>query len=245
MVPRSTLKRQLPILVLIVVGIFAIRSSVMEPFRIPTRSMLPTLMMGDFLFANKFKYGFHLPFSEFFGHPIYLSEGKTPKRGEVIIFTPPETGQESLYIKRVIGIPGDRVRFDGKKLILNGTSVFHEEITGAERDRIFNNKGFDPEDRYQKEKLHLLRETIDNHSYYILQDDTYDGFKMETEITIPPEHYFVLGDNRDDTRDSRVFGVVSRHSIRGKAFVIWLSYRISFSDSHWSFRTDRIGKLIE
>ena len=238
-------KKQLPALAIVIVLIMAVRSSIIEPFRIPTRSMLPGLMTGDFLFANKFRYGFHIPFSEWFGNaPLFIGATKSPQRGDIIIFTPPEAGQENLYIKRVVGLPGDKISFEGKQMFLNEERVARLEITGADRDAILNNRGFDPEERYDQKKLHLYTETIGTQSYTILEDDSFEAARSPQELIIPPDSYFVLGDNRDDTRDSRVYGVISFNSIRGKAFVIWLSYRVSMHDSRWSFRPERMGKII-
>ena len=194
------------------------------------------------------QYGFHVPFSETFGNaPWFIGDTSLPKRGDILIFTPPEAGQESLYIKRVVGLPGDRIRFEDKQFFLNDQKVLKQELTGSERDEILNHRGFDPEERYNANKLHLYRETLPSEGakpYVILEDDSFEGTRMAQELVVPENHFFVLGDNRDDTRDSRTFGVISFNSIRGRAFVIWFSYRVSMSDSHWSFRPERIGKLI-
>jgi signal peptidase I len=242
-------KKQLAILISVIVMILAIRSSIVEPFRIPTRSMLPGLFTGDFLFVNKMSYGFHLPFTELLtGAPVFLGKQKLPHRGEIIIFTPPEAGQESLYIKRVVGMPGDKIQFFKKNLWINGSPVHKEEILGSEREELFNHNGFDPEDRYQKKLLHLYRESFanlgDKKSYLTLEDDSFETRHDQLEVIVPPDHLFVLGDNRDDTRDSRFFGVIPLTSVRGRAFVIWLSYRIAFGSGRSSLRMERIGKTL-
>ena len=238
--PFEFYKKRLPLIVVLLTVILGIRSSIIEPFRIPTRSMLPGLMTGDFLFANKLRYGFHLPFSEYFGNPIVIGKATNPERGDVIIFSPPEAGQESLYIKRVIGLPGDRISFNGKTVLINGEPLGKIEITGSDRDQILNSRGFDPDHRYDPAKLHLFEESTktadgSTRTYLTLEDDSYANPNASSEYNVPADHFFVMGDNRDDTRDSRSFGVIALNSIRAQALLIWFSWNLNF---------ERIGKPI-
>ncbi len=242
---RSFYRLQLPILVGVVTVILAVRSSIVEPFRITTRTMLPGLLTGDFLFVNKMEYGLHIPFSESWAsEPKIISGRRGPVRGDVIIFTTPEPGQETMHIKRVVGLPGDRIRYENKTLSINGIAVKKTEILPPERDAVFNQPGFDPEDRYDKSKLKLYQESYgDSAAYYVIEDSTFEPQKP-LEVKVEQNNYFVLGDNRDDTKDSRNFGVIPFPSVRGKAFVIWLSFRFGF-DSKWSFRGNRFGQGIQ
>jgi len=198
------------LIVCILVVIF-IRSFVVEPFRIPSRSMEPSLLIGDHLFVSKFSYSFSIPFTK-----IQLFDTSDPKRGDVIVFLFPR--DESLnYIKRVIGIPGDRVKFHDDKLWVNDKLLQQELVTdSAEIESVLG-----PND---SEGI-LYKEHIDDKVHYIRlsKNELKAMARPNFEEVVPEGSYFVLGDNRDDSYDSRFWGVVKKENIKGKAQMIWIS----------------------
>ena len=190
-----------PILLLV----FVIRTFLIEPFKIPSGSMMPTLIAGDFIAVNKFAYGLRLPV---FNKLIYKIG--SPQRGDVFVFHYPKDPSID-YIKRVIGVPGDTIRYESKKLFINNQELSQSYLGEYE---------------YQLNadlslKANEFLETNNNLSHSILIHD----IPSETiEFTVPEGHYFAMGDNRDNSSDSRVWGFVPDHLLVGKAFVIWLNF---------------------
>jgi signal peptidase I len=190
-----------PILLLV----FVIRTFLIEPFKIPSGSMMPTLIAGDFIAVNKFAYGLRLPV---FNKLIYKIG--SPQRGDVFVFHYPKDPSID-YIKRVIGVPGDTIRYESKKLFINNQELSQSYL--GEYEYQLN------ADLSLKAKEFL--ETNNNLSHSILIHD----IPSETiEFTVPEGHYFAMGDNRDNSSDSRVWGFVPDHLLVGKAFVIWLNF---------------------
>ncbi len=190
-----------PILLLV----FVIRTFLIEPFKIPSGSMMPTLIAGDFIAVNKFAYGLRLPV---FNKLIYKIG--SPQRGDVFVFHYPKDPSID-YIKRVIGVPGDTIRYESKKLFINNQELSQSYL--GEYQYQLN------ADLSLKAKEFL--ETNNNLSHSILIHD----IPSETiEFTVPEGHYFAMGDNRDNSSDSRVWGFVPDHLLVGKAFVIWLNF---------------------
>ncbi len=190
-----------PILLLV----FVIRTFLIEPFKIPSGSMMPTLIAGDFIAVNKFVYGLRLPV---FNKLIYKIG--SPQRGDVFVFHYPKDPSID-YIKRVIGVPGDTIRYESKKLFINNQELSQSYL--GEYEYQLN------ADLSLKAKEFL--ETNNNLSHSILIHD----IPSETiEFTVPEGHYFAMGDNRDNSSDSRVWGFVPDHLLVGKAFVIWLNF---------------------
>jgi signal peptidase I len=215
-----------PVLLLVLV----IRSFIAEPFRIPSSSMVPTLHIGDFILVNKFSYGVRLPVL----NTKILTVGE-PERGDVTVFRYwPKATQDNPnpqpidYIKRVIGLPGDTVGYFDKTLYING-----EKIEQQPREKNASHLTIAPA------RNELKSESLGKHNYEIMLDPMRN--MSEGEAVIPEGHYFVMGDNRDNSNDSRFWGPVAEEDLVGKAFFIWMSWNLNEGGIVW----ERIGTSIE
>jgi len=196
----------------VLVFVLAVRTFVFEPFRIPSSSMMPTLLTGDFIYVNKFSYGLKLPVL----HDTIIKIGQ-PKRGDIIVFRFPED-QSIDYIKRVVGLPGDRIHYDQRKkeLTINGKLIEQEFI--GKYTGLMDNPETDKKDILKLEQLgevkHKMFTTnhLQNRFNYI-------------DIVVPDGNYFVMGDNRDHSSDSRVWGFVPERNLVGRAVFIWMHWR--------------------
>ncbi len=204
--------------------VFVLRSFLFEPFKIPSGSMIPTLLVGDLILVNKFTYGVRLPIV----HNKVISVGQ-PERGDVMVFRYPlDTSVD--YIKRVIGLPGDQLSIQGNRITINGQLVPMDR-TGEFYD--VERGGYAP---LYSERLgditHNLLTELDNSSFIRLPDREVQvpdrahckpspgGFTCQ----VPPGHYFMMGDNRERSQDSRSWGFVPEENIVGRAFFIWMNF---------------------
>jgi len=206
----------------IILVVLVIRSFIAEPFRIPSSSMLPTLHVGDFILVNKFSYGIRLPVLN-----TKILDTGTPERGDVMVFRYPEQPEVD-YIKRVIGLPGDTVGYFNKTLYING-----EEIRQQQSDKPADLTGM------IAPRVALKQEFLTENSHDILLDP--QRRSLEGEMTVPEGHFFVMGDNRDNSNDSRVWGTVPEENLVGKAFFIWMSWNWEDGGIVWS----RVGQSIK
>jgi signal peptidase I len=199
--------------------ILVLRSFVYEPFRIPSSSMMPTLLIGDFILVNKFAYGLRLPVVD----TKVLDLGE-PRRGDVVVFrypgrTPPLPNDPPVgtdYIKRVVGLPGDVVRVQDNRLVVNGTPVAY---TGGET-YIGSGPSSAVEMTGAKRYMEAL---VPEAPHAILDEAPFFSPRGDGEFRVPEGHYFVMGDNRDASDDSRFWGFVPEANLAGRADVIWLN----------------------
>jgi len=196
--------------------VLLLRSFLYEPFRIPSGSMMPTLLVGDFILVNKYDYGLRLPVLH-----TKLTEGEAPKRGDVMVFRFPEN--ESLdFIKRVIGLPGDHIQYYNRRLTVNGKPLPVEYLGKYE------GQGTGPE---SMQGADVYKETVDAVTHLMMTDPKVP-YSADGELVVPQGQYFVMGDNRDHSNDSRYWGFVPEENLVGKAVGIWM---------HWDWRNGGSG----
>jgi signal peptidase I len=200
--------------------VFFLRSFLYEPFKIPSSSMVPTLVVGDLILVNKFTYGIRLPVLN-----KKIIEVNDPQRGDVMVFKyPKDTSMD--YIKRVVGVPGDKIVYRNKRLSINGKDV-----------------GYEPQPDYlDEESLRYSKQYVEhlpNVTHRILNDENKPAYIQDPDAfpkhelcsyniegfacTVPAGHYFMMGDNRDNSADSRYWGFVPNENIVGKAFFVWMN----------------------
>ena len=201
--------------------VFVLRSFLFEPFKIPSGSMIPTLMVGDLILVNKFTYGIRLPVIN-----KKITEGNKPQRGDVMVFRyPPQPTLD--YIKRVVGVPGDEVAYINKRLTINGKELPTRELPDfLDRDVM----------RYFKQFEETLgdvphRTIVNNDVPAFIQGASNFEFKENCRYSVegvtckvPEDYYFMMGDNRDNSLDSRYWGFVPDKNIVGKAFFVWMNF---------------------
>lgn len=205
----------------VILIVFVLRSFLFEPFKIPSGSMIPTLRIGDLILVNKFIYGIRLPVIN-----TKITDGSPPARGDVMVFRyPPQPSLD--YIKRVVGLPGDRISYLNKQLSINGVPVPTNALPDFFEEDVM---------RYFKQ----YQETLGTHTHGILIDEDRpayipgasnfagrEGCQYSVEgitCTVPAGTYFMMGDNRDNSLDSRYWGFVPDANIVGKAFFVWMNF---------------------
>ena len=205
----------------VIVAVFVLRSFLFEPFKIPSGSMIPTLLVGDLILVNKFTYGVRLPVIN-----TKIIEMNSPQRGDVMVFRyPPQPSFD--YIKRVVGVPGDEVAYLNKRLTVNGNPVdtsaapdFFDESTMRYSKQYEEQLGQRPHRLLNNPEVPAFIQGASNFAYR-------DNCRYSVEgvvCKVPEGHYFMMGDNRDNSLDSRYWGFVPESHIVGKAFFVWMNF---------------------
>jgi len=231
-----------------------LRSFVVEAFKIPSGSMIPTLMVGDHIFVNKFIYGLRVPFTS-----KWLWKFKEPQRGEPIVFIyPKDTSLD--YIKRVVGVPGDHITLEGDDVFVNGEKLANVQApvlgVDAKNPRLLDLEQVQAFGAVSPFKSIPMFENWEYFRVYLeklgsrihLKQEAPQHYDEHREIVVPPDSLFVMGDNRDNSQDSRFWGFVPIENVKGRAMFIWLSLRYNEDrpeNGVAGVRWDRFGKWIE
>ncbi len=215
-------------------AVLLLRAFLFEPFRIPSGSMMPSLLVGDFILVNKFSYGLRAPVWH-----TRITEGKRPERGDVVVFRYPEDESQD-YIKRVVGLPDDHIRYYNRRLLVNGVAV------SIKKDRVYQGlaelnqmKRANGCDR-PRARCQVFVEQQGDASYNIMLDP--DQYSVQGEFIVPEGNYFVMGDNRDNSSDSRIWGYVPEENLVGKAIRVWMHW--DWREQGTGFDPSRIGQKI-
>ena len=220
----------------VILIVFVLRSFLYEPFKIPSESMVPTLVVGDFILVNKFNYGVRLPVIN-----KKIVDVNLPQRGDVMVFRYPEDPAKD-FIKRVVGIPGDKIVYKNKRLVINDQPILTEQLDSQTR----------VDDRLTFQSYDVVREKLGAKPHLSYLDPRMPGVRLggvrefpnrancaynddQMTCTVPAGHYFMMGDNRDNSEDSRYWGFVPEENIVGKAVLVWMNFG----------SMKRIGTLIE
>jgi signal peptidase I len=205
----------------VIISVFFLRSFIVEPFKIPSGSMIPTLLVGDLILVNKFHYGLRLPVLN-----TKITEGEKPQRGDVMVFRyPPKPSLD--YIKRVVGLPGDTVAYLNKRLTINGQAVPTESVPEFfDEDAMRYFKQY--EEKFGTQSHRLLND--EQRPAFVPGADQFPGYDNcnytveGVSCKVPEGHFFMMGDNRDNSMDSRYWGFVPEKNIVGKAFYVWMNF---------------------
>ncbi len=207
----------------VILVVLILRSFLVEPFRIPSGSMIPTLWAGDFILVNKYTYGIRLPVID-----AKIIEMGAPQRGDVVVFRYPEKPSID-YIKRIVGLPGDHIAYHDKTVYINGKRASQD--SNGPYTQV--STGIPLPAKLKVESIQEMQHEVVVHPGYQTRLDS-------GEWRVPENSYFVMGDNRDNSNDSRAWGFVPEENLVGKAFMIWMNWRSDGGGVTW----ERIGKRI-
>lgn len=215
----------LPILLFLI-----LRWALFEPFVIPSGSMIPTLQIHDHLLVKKYSYGLKWPFTS-----SWIVQWSSPDRGDIVVFKYPKN-QKLFFIKRVLGLPGDRLRFENHRLYLNGVEVSQEKLSQVKEENAKSSsyREYDYFTEKLDSKSYTVRYLRSSNEFTLEFNDQGDAeISSSEEFIIPEDTFFMVGDNRDESSDSRVWGVVRREALVGEPLVILMGCRQSLQSSQF------------